>query len=273
MKLSIEDDFNDIVSKAQLGFGYSTEELALKAGLSVSQVRDLRKGVFEEASLRQLGEALELDVEALLTLAGGKLYPEKVEEIDGFSLVPTPFWGNFVNSYVFWDLDTKEAIAFDTGTDEGPLLELLATKDLKLSTLYLTHTDRDHCGRVRQIVESTGCRVWVNALEADAVPLSNALREGYESSHGSLRIKTIETTGHTAGGTTYLVEGLSRRVAVVGDAVFPGSMGKVRISRVDAMAGLERLLSLSGDTVLASGHGPLTTVAEERGMNCFFRAI
>ena len=87
----------------------------------------------------------------------------------------------------------------------------------------------------------------------------------------SLSIKAKHTHGHSVGGMTYLIEGLAKPVAVVGDAIFAGSMGGGMVSYEDALlTNREKIMSLPDDTILCPGHGPLTTVGEEMQNNPFF---
>ena len=84
---------------------------------------------------------------------------------------------------------------------------------------------------------------------------------------------TRTTSGHSKGGTTYLVEGLARPLAIVGDAIFAGSMGGGMVSFDDAWKNnREKILTLPDETVLCPGHGPLTSVSEEKRNNPFFAA-
>jgi glyoxylase-like metal-dependent hydrolase (beta-lactamase superfamily II) len=76
---------------------------------------------------------------------------------------------------------------------------------------------------------------------------------------------------HADGGITYVVRGLAHPVAIVGDAIFAGSMGGGKVSYADALRTTRsEILSLPDETILASGHGPLTTVAEQKAHNPFF---
>jgi glyoxylase-like metal-dependent hydrolase (beta-lactamase superfamily II) len=99
--------------------------------------------------------------------------------------------------------------------------------------------------------------------------------EAFEAGHkfvvGTLQIETRPTSGHSRGGITYVVNGLPRRIAVVGDAMFAASMGGGMVSYEDALQNNRRqILSLPDDTILCPGHGPLTTVGEEKVNNPFF---
>ena len=88
---------------------------------------------------------------------------------------------------------------------------------------------------------------------------------------GTLSVSTRLTKGHSPGGTTYVVHGLEKPVAVVGDALFAQSMGGGMISYQDALAtNRAEIFTLSDETVICPGHGPMTTVGEEKAHNPFF---
>ena len=70
---------------------------------------------------------------------------------------------------------------------------------------------------------------------------------------------------------TYVIEGLKRPVAIVGDSLFAGSMGGGSVSYEDALQNnLKKILTLPDETMLCPGHGPMTTVGEEKVHNPFF---
>jgi glyoxylase-like metal-dependent hydrolase (beta-lactamase superfamily II) len=88
---------------------------------------------------------------------------------------------------------------------------------------------------------------------------------------GELAIKTLATGGHAAGQTTFYVTGLARPIAVVGDSLFSCSMGGSADHYAEQHRNdVEKIFSLPRDTVLACGHGPLTTVSQEKLHNPFF---
>src|ERR1017187_8405054 len=88
---------------------------------------------------------------------------------------------------------------------------------------------------------------------------------------GGVKIEARRTSGHARGGTTFVVRGLGREVAVVGDALFAGSMGGGMVSYEEALrTNRESIFTLGDETIVAPGHGPLTTVGEEKLHNPFF---
>ena len=95
--------------------------------------------------------------------------------------------------------------------------------------------------------------------------------DGHTFRVGNLRIETRRTSGHSRGGVTYFVTGLKRRLAIVGDAMFAGSMGGGLVNFEEALqTNRANILTLPDDTVICPGHGPLTTVGEERLHNPFY---
>jgi glyoxylase-like metal-dependent hydrolase (beta-lactamase superfamily II) len=88
---------------------------------------------------------------------------------------------------------------------------------------------------------------------------------------GNLKIRILGTSGHTPGGLSYFIEGLQYPLVIVGDALFAGSMGGAAYAYQEALKNnRERILSLPDHTIICPGHGPLTTVAEEKAHNPFF---
>jgi glyoxylase-like metal-dependent hydrolase (beta-lactamase superfamily II) len=116
---------------------------------------------------------------------------------------------------------------------------------------------------------SPGVKTMVGALE----PVEGATRfqVGAAFSVGTLRVSTRLTKGHSPGGTTFVIHGLVQPVAIVGDALFAQSMGGGMISYQDALAtNRSEIFTLSDETVVCPGHGPMTTVGEEKAHNPFF---
>lgn len=271
MKLPVEDDFNDVLGKAQKGQGISTEVLAEKTGLPEESIRKARRGEFDASDVAILGDALELNVAALLSIGRNEWYPEQPEPIEGIETISTPFYDMHVNAYLLWDSSTKEAIAFDTGTNPEPILHSLEEKGLRLKTLFVTHSHGDHIEGAGSLLEKTGANAIISRLEPEVPFVAEKVDEGYEATVGSLSIEMFNTPGHTSGGATFVVKGLDRTFAIAGDAIFAGSMGGANVSYEQGITGLNKILALPDDTVIASGHGPLTTVSQEKNMNCFYR--
>jgi len=180
--------------------------------------------------------------------------------------------GLTVNSYLVWDTATRHAALFDTGIDAQPVLDCIAAEGLILQHIFITHSHWDHMDALPQFRAA-----WPEARlhsNLKKVPASQRNQPGETISLGSLRITHRDTPGHAEDGATYLISdwpGSAPLVAVVGDTIFAGSMGGGNGQWELAKQKIqEEILSLPPETLLCSGHGPLTTVAEEKEHNPFF---
>lgn len=99
---------------------------------------------------------------------------------------------------------------------------------------------------------------------------ASLIDEGDQFQAGGLNIEARLTHGHSPGGTTFVVTGLARTVAVVGDSLFANSMGGAPSFYLQALDNnRSKILTLPDNTIICLGHGPMTTVAEERAHNPF----
>ena len=266
MPIPVEDNFADVVAKAQRGLGVVDRDLAARAGISLAELDRVKAEHYDAEALRKLAPVLGLNARALAALP--KYRPEAVE-VAGLAAFSTAYGGMLVNSYLVWDAASGDAAAFDTGTDCTGMLDALRSKNLTLRGIFLTHTHGDHIADLDRLQRGTGAAVYVSSREP--LPGAEAFEPGHPFACGGLRIEARLTWGHSRGGTTYVIHGLERPVAVVGDALFAGSMGGGAVSYADALrTNREEILTLQPETVLCPGHGPLTTVAEEREHNPFF---
>lgn len=265
----LEDTAGDIVSKAQRGLKWDDATLSERSGVSIALIQSVcAGGGGGEDVLGALAGALGLNAEALLALAGGRYAPAVIPEIEGLRAFNSPFDDMTVNSYLVWDPATREAAIFDTGSDGQPMLDFASGHGLGVKAIFLTHTHTDHIFDLDRLVEKTGAHVWTG--DREPVAGAESFSAGREFKIGGLRVETRLTSGHSKGGITYVIGGLARPVAVVGDAVFAGSMGAGRVSYDEALrSNRSEILSLPDDTVICPGHGPLTTVGEQKISNPF----
>jgi len=266
--LPLEDNYNDILSKALRGLKLSEADASRQAGLAPERLHTLLSGTFDEADAKKIAPVLGLNAGALVA-SGKKSWRPQPVSLDGLAQFTTAWDDMMVNSYVVWDAASGEAAAFDTGTDCTPILDLLKEKNLRLVCIALTHTHGDHVFELDRLKSKTGARAIVSSRE----PIDGAdpVADTEPFSIGKLRVTSRSTWGHSRGGLTYVIEGLARPVAVVGDAVFAGSMGGGMVSYADALrTNREEILTLADDTILCPGHGPFTTVGEEKQHNPFF---
>lgn len=248
MTIPLEDTAADVVGKAARGLGL-----------------DAPAPLETDSQWRAAAGPLGLGADALVALARGLYRPADPGTIDGLAWFNTPFNDMTVNSFLVYDPVSREGAAFDTGTDCSDMLAM----DISIRQVFLTHIHGDHIFDLDRLVEKTGARAWVSERE----PLDGAatFEDGRDFRIGSLRVRTVRTSGHARGGVTFLIDGLSKPLAIVGDALFAGSMGGGMVSYEEALrTNRENLFTLPDETVVCPGHGPLTTIGEEKLHNPFF---
>ena len=265
----LEDNFTDIIAKAQRGLGFTNEALATRSGATIAEIENLKAGMVDEVALPKVASALGLGADALFALAESRYKPEPVEEPEGLACFNSVFDDMTVNSFLVWDPSTKEAAFFDTGADGQPMLDFAASHGLKVKQIFITHIHTDHVFDLDRLIERTGAHAWV--CEKEPLAGAESFRAGRAFQIGELTVETRLTSGHAAGGVTYFIQGLSKPVAVVGDSMFAGSIGGGMVSYADAVRNnREQVFTLPDSTIICPGHGPLTTVGEQKHANPFF---
>jgi len=266
--IPLEDSFNDILGKAQRGLKLSSEVIAREAATAVADYERVRDGQFDEALVRKVAPLFKLGADRLVAIGKGEWHPGTSHPAN-LDRVTTAFHGGTVNAYVIWDPASKEAAFFDTGMDAGPLLQIVRDRQLVPKYLFLTHTHQDHIAELPNLTRGLGIPAYVH--KSEDIGGVQTFEWGATFPLGALQIETRQTTGHAEGGTTYIIRGLEVPIAVVGDALFAGSMGGGMVSYQDALETNRRsLFTLPDQTVVAPGHGPLTTIGTEKHHNPFF---
>jgi len=195
-----------------------------------------------------------------------------------------------VNCYVLGDEETKEAVVIDPGGDEDEILEALKYHGLQLKTIIDTHGHFDHVDANQPLKEATGALIAIH--EADAAMLAKPsaeamfftgnrlrlsqadilLKEGDILTFGKYRLKVLHTPGHTQGGISLVME--NSPLVYVGDLLFQGSIGRTDFpggSFEDLINAVKtKIFPLGDHYTVYPGHGPVTTVGQERKYNPFF---
>jgi glyoxylase-like metal-dependent hydrolase (beta-lactamase superfamily II) len=272
--MSLEDHAGDILRKARIQSKVTLQEASAAAGLSEDDYTAL------EESGRIVKRTDLFAVASLVGVSGGRLEeiakgwePEKVYTESWRELRMITTTSNFsVNCYLVWDEVTREAALFDTGWDATPILKHADEHQLALRHIFITHTHGDHIACLAAVRERfPKARLHSSSKNA---PVDQRNRANDFIHLGSLRITNRATPGHAEDGATYVVGNWpedAAHAAFVGDAIFAGSMGKDFHTPEEAKRHVrEQILSLPPDTLICAGHGPITTVREERGHNPFF---
>ena len=273
--MNLEDHLGDIIRKARAMVGVSASATAAAAGLSEAELSALEESgkSAKQINFTGLATALGLNAAKLQGIAKGWLpSPKDLSTWRELRQISTTENGNTVHCYLIWDEVTREAALFDTGWNATEVLKVVADEQLQLKHVFITHTHVDHMSGLQQVRDAFP-KIHLHT-DAKGAPPQHRNRRNDCLHLGSLRITNRETPGHAEDGITYVIGNWSEdapHVAIVGDAIFAGSMGGApQAGELAKQKIREQIFSLPADTLICSGHGPLTTVAEEKANNPFF---
>jgi hydroxyacylglutathione hydrolase len=190
------------------------------------------------------------------------------------------------NAFLLIDRDSREAAIADPGDDGDRLIEGIESAGARLRAIWLTHAHFDHVGAVKALRLHFDVTVYLHEkdipmfeagpfqaasyglpFDADETP-SARFFEGQGLHLGGLSFSVMHTPGHSPGHVTVYGHG----VALVGDCLFAGSVGRTDLPFGDAAElgrSLRRIVALPPETRVLPGHGPTTTIGEERRTNPF----
>ena len=195
------------------------------------------------------------------------------------------------NCYIIGDEDSGTGAVIDPGEEAARIAMAVEQTRLEIGSIIVTHAHIDHVGAVAALVDEYACPV---LMHAEAEPMLNqlptqALMMGLRFGKvptvdryiddeevlevGDLRLRSLYTPGHAPGHLAFYVE--DEDLVLSGDALFAGSVGRVDLpggSMEVLMRSIEeRLLTLPDETIVYSGHGPRTTIGDERVSNPFLQ--
>ena len=171
----------------------------------------------------------------------------------------------------------SEAIVIDPGYEPDTILDSL--EGLTLKAILLTHGHFDHVGAVKELVAETGCEVYIHAAESTMPPMMTAGPLYYTRTYAEgdtiapiagAELTVLHTPGHTPGSVCLLWG----QELFAGDTLFAGSCGRVDLPGGDPaqmLQSLNRLASLQADYRVHPGHGPSTTLSQEKRYNPYMR--
>ena len=195
------------------------------------------------------------------------------------------------NCYVIGDEDTGTGALIDPGDEAARIALAVEQTNLEISQIILTHAHIDHIGAVAQLADEYACPVLIHAeaepmlkqaptqammmgLKFSKVPTVDHHIEDEEVLEvGGLSLKSLYTPGHAPGHLAFYID--SEGAVLAGDALFAGSVGRVDLpggSMAVLMRSIqERLLTLPDETIVHPGHGPETTIGNEKVYNPFLQ--
>lgn len=195
------------------------------------------------------------------------------------------------NCSIIGDETTREAMVIDPGDDVEDVLAIVKKHGLAVKQIVITHAHIDHVGGATKLKQLTGAPVllnqhdyallklldvqaaWIGMRTPEKVEIDQSLASGDVVTAGGLQGQVIHTPGHTEGSICLYFAPEKKMIA--GDTLFAGSIGRTDLpggSYEKIMDSLhDRVLALPDDTIVIPGHGPVTTVGEERENNPFLQ--
>ena len=182
------------------------------------------------------------------------------------------------NCYIIHEEGSNACCIIDPGYDADLILDKLASLDLTVEAILLTHGHFDHVGAVRELAAETGCDVYIHPEDLTMPPMMTAgplyytktYAEGSRLHLAGLDIAVLHTPGHTPGSVCLLVDS----ALFSGDTLFAGSCGRTDLPGGDwstILKSLNRLSEIEGNLWVFPGHGGSSTLRDEKKYNPYMR--
>ncbi len=192
------------------------------------------------------------------------------------------------NCFILGDEKTREAVVIDPGDEVKRILAGLQKQALQLKYIINTHGHFDHVGANKALKDQSGVPILIHKADApllaqlsasaavwgmqidNSPPADRLLEDGDQITFGQITLEVIHTPGHSLGGISLYTP----KDLFVGDILFAGSIGRTDFPGGDydqLIAGVRKRLFVLGDDVhVYPGHGPATTIGQEKRFNPFF---
>ena len=177
------------------------------------------------------------------------------------------------NCYILGCKKTMEGVVIDPGDEAFRIVKELSNACLRIKYILITHGHPDHTGAAKELKGIIKAPVWIHRLDSPGLgfPPDGTLFDGQEIEVGTYRIKVIHTPGHSPGGVCFYAPG----AVFTGDTLFSGSIGRTDFPGGDhkklIKGVMEKIFPLGDDLRVYPGHGPASTIGQERVQNPFFK--
>lgn len=274
--IELEDDLGDILEKALRRAGWNEEQLAQAARVPVGKISDAvaYRSELTVPELQRLAAALDLNEVGLSAVACGR-YPLPEISPLAFQVWPLRMRHGIgvANAYVVAEPGADHGLLFDSGAGLDVLEQAWPPAVRRVDAIFLTHVESEHAGGLCAVIHRFGIASAFIPRGAVA-PCGSPLGEGDRRVVGNLQVTAFTTPGHAAAHNCYVVQQVQARpqpgLLISGDLVFAGSVGGGYFCPTQVQNHVRRILEgLPGATVIAPGHGPMTTVGHELRFNPF----
>jgi len=194
------------------------------------------------------------------------------------------------NCYIVWDEKEKLGVIIDPGDDAEIIIDRVNELGIKIKFILATHGHFDHVGGVAKLRKNlqtvflahegdfffiedgeNAAKRWGIAIDKPPKP-DRFIKDGEKIKFGEFELEVLHTPGHSPGGVSFLYD----RMLFGGDTLFQGSIGRTDFRKgsfEDLSNSIKtRLYTLPDDTIVYTGHGPITTIGDEKRYNAFVRA-
>lgn len=195
------------------------------------------------------------------------------------------------NCSIIGDETTRDAMVIDPGDDIADVLGIIQKHNLQVRQIVITHAHIDHVGGAMKLRQATSAPIlmnqndyalvkmldvqaaWLGMKSPGQVEIDRSVGDADKVEAGPLVANVIHTPGHTEGSVCLHFPAQQKLIA--GDTLFAGSIGRTDLpggSYDKIIRSLhEKVLALPDETLVVPGHGPLTTIGDERESNSFLK--
>jgi glyoxylase-like metal-dependent hydrolase (beta-lactamase superfamily II) len=196
----------------------------------------------------------------------------------------------FSNCYIVWDESVNEGVVIDPGDDADKILKYIKENRIRVRSILATHGHFDHIGAVTPLKRELkaeflahegdfffiengeeSARRWGVDIEQPPKP-DRFIEDGDKVRVGKFELEVYHTPGHSPGGVSFFID----HMIFCGDTLFQGSIGRTDFRKGSfenlSKSIITRLYILPDDTVVYPGHGPITSIGDEKRFNAFVRA-